>query len=223
MALAQLKNLVENFQELTKDLLAQNEKAEKILKEYKEKFNDVTDIENGLAEIKDDLVKLQIQATDKPQVIVFVGAVNSGKSSLINALLRGDPLPTSTGESTVCSFKISTTVEEEWSLQLDGKEKKYGDDFKKIMKACSKLGGSHGKATRKKLKITEKSVLQVNWPEKLCKSLPPNFVLYDTPGFGEDKEVFKALKESCKTADTIVAVMDTTVPSLEKVSKGKTA
>lgn len=36
MALAELKKLVENVKDLTKHLLSQNEKAEKILDEYKE-------------------------------------------------------------------------------------------------------------------------------------------------------------------------------------------
>lgn len=223
MALAELKKLAENLRDLTKDLLAQSETAEKILNEYKDKFTDVADIKNGLAEIKDELQKLQNQATDK-QVIVFVGAVDSGKSSLINALLRDDRLPTSTGESTVCSFKIATTVEDEWSLQLDGdKDKQYGDDFKKIMEACSKSAFPDSRAIREKLNITAKSVLQVNWPEKLCTSLPPNVVLYDTPGLGEDSEVLETLKEPCKTADIIVTVMETKTPSLQNVSKGKTS
>jgi len=47
--------------------------------------------------------------------------------------------------------------------------------------------------------------------------------LYDTPGFGEDSEVDEVLKESCKKADIIVAVMETKGPSLKNVSKGKTS
>ena len=111
MPLAELKKLVKNVKDLTKDLLAQNAIAEEILGKYKEKFNDVEDIEKGLAKIKKDLQKVQEQATDK-LVIEFVGAVDSGKSSLINALLRDDRIPTSCSESTVCSFKIVITEEE---------------------------------------------------------------------------------------------------------------
>lgn len=211
------------MKDLTKDIQAQNKKAEEILGKYKANFNDVEDIERGLAKIKTDLEKVQNQATDK-LVIEFVGAVDSGKSSLINALLREDRLPTAVGESTVCSFKIVITEDERWSLQLDGKdEKKYGEDFEEIKQLCSKMCHSKNRTKREDLEITAKSVLQVNWPQKLCKTLPQNVVLYDTPGFGEDAEVFEVLKESCKTADIIVAVMETKTPSLEKVSKGKPA
>lgn len=219
MALAELKKLVKNVKDLTKDLLAQNAIAEEILGKYKEKFNDVEDIEKGLAKIKEDLQKVQEQATDK-LVIQFVGAVDSGKSSLINALLREDRLPTSAGESTVCSFKIVTTEEEKWSIQLgEESEKKYGNDFEEIKQLCSQMCNSENRARREELRITAESVLQVNWPEKLCKTLPVNVVLYDTPGFGETKGVFEIVKESCKTANILVAVMETKTPSLVRISE----
>ena len=76
------------------------------------------------------------------------------------------------------------------------------------------------RAKREELKITAKSVIQLNWPKMLCKTLPENVVLYDTPGFGEDSEVFEVLKKSCKKADILVAVMETKTPSLQRVSKG---
>ena len=209
------------MKDFTQDLLEQNEKAEKILDKYRKKFNDVAEIEEDLAKIKKVLQKVQEEATEK-LVIEFVGAVDSGKSSLINALLREDRLPTACGESTVCSFKIVTTEEEEWSLQLDEKTKKKSEkDLEEIKQLCSKMCNSENRARREELKITAESVLQLNWPEKLCKKLPENVVLYDTPGFGEDSEVFDILKKSCETADILVAVMETKTPSLEKVSKGK--
>ena len=222
MGLEELKKLVENVKGLAKHLLDQHEKAEEILGEYKEKVNDVAEIEKGLAKMKTDLQNVQKQATEK-LVIEFVGAVNSGKSSLINALLREDRLPTACGESTVCSFKIVTTEEERWSIQLEGKkEKKYGEDFEEIKQLCSKMCNSNHRARRRELKITAKSVLQLNWPVKFCYTLPENVVLCDTPGFGEDTKVFDIVKESCKTANIIVAVMALTgSPLLEKVSKGK--
>ena len=74
---------------------------------------------------------------------------------------------------------------------------------------------------REKLNITAKSAIQLNWPKRECKTLPENIVLYDTPGFGEDSEVLEVLKKSCKTADILVAVMETKTPSLQRVSKGK--
>ena len=219
MGLEELKKLVENVKGLTKHLLDQNEKAAEILGRYKEKFNDVAEIEKGLAKVKKDLQEVQKDATEK-LVIEFVGAVNSGKSSLINALLREDRLPTACGESTVCSFKIVTTEEERWSIQLEGeKEKKYGEDFEEMKQLCSKMCNSKNRAKRKELKITAESVLQLNWPVKFCHTLPENIVLYDTPGFGEDEEVLEILKKSCKTANILVAVMATSNPSLVGVSK----
>ncbi|KAL9989161.1 hypothetical protein ACROYT_G003678 [Oculina patagonica] len=193
MALAELQKLIDSVRDLTGKLRAENDEVRMILDEYTERvlkstksFNIVGDIRHGLAEIKADLEILQEQATDQ-LVIKFVGSVNSGKSSLINALLREDCLPTTCGESTMCLFKICTTEEERWSVQRDGGKKRYGD--------------------------------HVNWPQKLCKTLPENVVLYDTPGFGEEIKVEQVVKNTCQTADIIVAVMDIMSPQLVAVSK----
>lgn len=227
MALAKLKELVKSVEDLTGELCTENVKVENILDEFTQRLlaptessNTVGNIKKGFDEIKTDLEIVQKQATDK-LVVTFVGTVNSGKSSLINALLREDRLPTTCGESTMCLFKISTTEEESWSVQLGGGEKLYGDHVEDIRQLYCKMADSKTRAKREKnkKKIKIDSVVQVNWPQKLCKTLPENVVLYDTPGFGENKEVTKVVEGSCQTADIIVAVMDTMSPQLVAVSK----
>lgn len=227
MALTKLKELVKGVNDLTGGLRTENVKVEKILDEFTQRLlaptkslNTVANIKTDLVDIKTDLEIVQKQATDK-LVIKFVGAVNSGKSSLINALLREDRLPTTCGESTMCLFKICTTEEGSWSVQIDGGEKRYGDHVEDIRQLYCKMADSKTRAKREKnkKKIKIDSVVQVNWPQKLCKTLPENIVLYDTPGVGENKEVAEVVEGSCKTADIIVAVMDTMSPQLVAVSK----
>ncbi len=227
MALAELQKLqkvIDSAKDLTGKLRAENDKVVTILDEYTERIlnptknsNTVGHIRNGLTGIKNDLDNVEKQATDE-LVIEFVGAENSGKSSLINAVLREDILPTSCGESTMCSFKICTTDEERWSVQKDGGEKSYGRDVEEVKKLYCKMSGSTIRERQREMAIKTESVVQVNWPQNLCATLPKRVVMYDTPGCSEDEKVANVVKESCKTADIIVAVMDTMSTSFREVS-----
>ena len=213
MGLEELNELVNGVKELTGKLRAENDDVNKTLSEYASQIKDcgtstVKDMKKELAEIEKDLLNLQKQATDK-MVIEFVGAVNSGKSSVINALLREDILPTASGDATKCSFKICTTNEESWSAQLNEGEKRYGKDVEEIKQLYCQMSDSTIREKQRALGIKRESVVQLNWPQTLCEKLPENVVLYDTPGIGVDKEVDKLVKNSCETADIIVPVMDT--------------
>ena len=221
MALAQLRELVNGVKVLTEKLFVENDKVTKILDEYPKRIKNcvtVADIKKDVEGIKRDLETVEKHATEK-LVITFVGAINSGKSSLINALLREDRLPTACGESTVCSFKICTTEEKSWSVHLDEKNKTWNEDeVEEIKQLFCKIADPESRAKRRELSINTKSVVQVNWPQTLCRTLPENVVLHDTPGFGKDPKVFKVVKKSCEETDVIVAVVDTMSPMLERVS-----
>lgn len=224
MALAELKELSNNVNALTVELRCENGKVKQIFDEFARRFpvpnkskNTIEAIKNGLAEIKADLEDLQKQATDKI-VIEFIGSVNAGKSSLINALLREAILPATCEESTMCSFKICTAKEETWSAQKDGGVNIYEKDVDEIKKLYCKMADSTNREKQKKLNINTESLVQVNWPQKLCQTLPENVILYDTPGIGNDKKVSDLIEKSCRTADIIVAVIDAMSPLLTPVS-----
>ena len=220
MGLEELNGLVNGVKELTGKLRAEKDDVNKTLSEYTNQIEDcgTSTVADELEAIEEDLSNLQKQATNK-MVVEFVGAINSGKSSLINALLREDILPTSCGESSVCSVKICTTNEERWSVQLNKEEKRYGEDVEEIKQLYCQMSDSTNREKQKARGIKTESVVQVNWPQTLCEKLPENVVLYDTPGIGNDEEVTKLVKSSCKTADIIVAVMDSMYPSFLEVSE----
>ena len=166
-----------------------------------------------VVELKDELKK----AVSEDIAIVFVGRTSSGKSSLINALLRESRLPVKKAQTTMCKIQVRPTAETEWSVEMLGCEKPV---FSKMSKEDVKalLSKMSNAAEREKLNIDSHSVIQVNWPRHLC-TLPENIVLIDTPGCSESTDGNKVVLDCCKEADILVGVMDFMSPSIEFVRK----
>ena len=186
-----------------------------------EEFNKST---TCLEEIVKELEAVQEKDASKEIVIQFVGATSSGKSSLINTLLRSNRLPLAPMQTTMCSIKVCTTKEKEWSVTTTGVKGETAclsktRDEKAINRLLSQMSGKRHSDERENLNICAGSVVQVNWPEHLCPVLPLNVALVDTPGFGEKEEWDKVVTESSRKADIIVAVMDAMSPSALTVSK----
>ena len=175
-------------------------------------------IEEQLQEIQEDLKRIQKKASDKV-VIEFVGATSSGKSTLLNALTREERLPAGFAETTMCLIEVYTTDDEEWSVKVNDKtlsDIKKKEDIKYLLTAMS---DENVRRERSDLKINEGTVVRVGWPKSLGRQLPENVVLVDSPGYGEDENCDKIVKDSCQKADIIVAVMDSMSPSKSHVSK----
>lgn len=189
-----------------------------------EEWKDLNELKEGLKKIQAQLRDVKGKAASEKILIKFVGATSSGKSSVINALLQSRRLPVGFMQTTMCSFKVCIVEEKEWSVTV---KRENGDivpqsspeneeDLKNLL---SNMSGKKHANDRKEKGIGTRSVVQVNWPQHLCKVLPPDIVLFDTPGFGEDVESDKVITESCKKADIIVAVMDVMSPSKAAVAE----
>ena len=207
-----LQELKENNQELCKRYLQSLRQDLATPDECKS----VRDIEKQLPEIQGDLDRIQRKASDRI-VIEFVGATNSGKSTLINALAREECLPTECVETTMCLIEIHITNDEKWSVEVNGKALSDIMDMKHIKDLLSAMSGEED--SRNKWNINEESVVRVGWPKKFTTQLPENVVLVDSPGCGENKNCSQIVKNTCQQADIIVAVMDSMSPSKENVSK----
>ena len=230
----QFLEAVEKVTKLTIPLQKVIENVEAICEKYRgllreegatpEECDKLRQLSERLAKIKDDLENVREKEASKEIVIEFVGATSSGKSSLINAILRERRLPVGFMQTTMCTIKVCTTEDDEWSIDKigengDKKRLSNGNDDKTVRDLLSKMSGQKNEQLRGKKDIGPRTIIQVNWPVSKCNELPRNVVLCDTPGFGENDEDIEVVTQSCKKADIIVAVMDSMSPSRGRVSE----
>ena len=115
--------LTEEVKKLTKPLHEDTEKITNILKKYEEilneegatfkEYDELSELSQTLTKVKTDLRNVREKETSKDIVIQFVGKTSSGKSSLINALLRESRLPVGFMRTTMCSTTVCCTEESE--------------------------------------------------------------------------------------------------------------
>lgn len=176
--------------------------------------------QNGLKQIVDTLEEDLKTAKSEDVTIVFVGQTSTGKSSLINALLRDDRLPTGPFTSTMCIFEVRPTDKKLWSVidTVSGTILTETMNKEEVKKYLDALADEKTVRERGEQNVNSESVMQVNWPSYLCK-LPEDIVLVDTPGIKENEAYDRAVANSCKKADLIVAVVDLMSPSIENVAE----
>lgn len=218
---------------LTTKLKGENDKIKQICTEFSlglrkelatpEECENFSQLNERLAEVQSELANVQEKQDTDKILIAFVGATSSGKSSLINALLQERRLPVGFLQTTMCSIKVCTTEQKEWSVSVttkDGEKQLLSQttNEKAIKDLLSEMSGEEYSGERKKLGINTCSIVQVNWPRHLCEELPLNVVLLNTPGFEEDEESIEVVTKSCREADIIVDVMDAMSPSQAAVS-----
>ena len=226
--------VAERVTNLTKKLEGETDTIEQICKSYLEllqeegakpkEWEDFNELTKCLKKVQAELRNVQEKAASEEILIKFAGATSSGKSSLINALLRSRRVPVGFMQTTMCSIKVCTTEKEEWSVTVTNENGETeclssSKSEKEVRDLLSNMSGKNHADKREEMRIGTRSVVQVNWPKHLCNVLPLNVVLFDTPGLGEDFESDKVVTESCREADIIVAVMDVMSPSKATVSK----
>ena len=217
------RELVNKVQCLTKALKEGEEVCDEYFKKYGSEHLLTSDTtkqpQNDLKQMVDALEENLQTAVSDDVTIVFVGRTSSGKSSLINALLRDDRLPTGSYTSTMCIFKVRPTHDKLWSVidTGNGTILSKGRDKEQVKKYLDALVDKDSKKKREKENISCDSVIQVNWPRDLC-NLPEDIVLVDTPGLEESVETSKATANIRTKADLIVGVMNLESPSVENVS-----
>ena len=226
--------LGEKVKKLTESLQKDTKNVEDTLTQFKEtlskeettskEWDELRELSESLSKAMDELGNVRKKAASKDIAIEFVGATNSGKSSVINALLRERRLPVGFMQTTMCSIRVCVKEIKEWSVEKigkDGEEEFLSEaiEEKALENLLSKMSGLKNEKLRKEEGIDLHTTVQINWPKEKCRKLPENVILCDTPGFGESEEDIQLVTERCKKADIIVAVMDSTSPSRGRVSK----
>ena len=210
--------LSNKIQSLTEALKEVEEISDECHKKYNNKhlLESETTTQRDLKQMAFTMKEL-LKAVAEDITIVFVGRTGSGKSSLINALLRDDLLPTGRCFTTMCTFEVRPTPDEMWSVKDTDTETILSKikDKEEVKKFLDALVNEKTKEEREKQNINCDSVILVNWPRD-SGSLPEDIVLVDTPFLEENHHHF--VFNYCKKADMIVAVMDFSAPSLSDVS-----
>ena len=206
-------------QQISKDIEKANDKLKQIIEEYSDDRGG--ELLGDLQKIKEELINLKEKAAGE-LIVQFVGATGSGKSSLINCLLRDDRLPVDELECTISSIRVCTTPGSKWSVKVNGKELEKGDDKQHVKWLLNETGDEAAKEQQKCLEITKESVVEFFWPNYLCTTLPDNVVLVDSPGYMENPLSSEVVTASGKKADIIVAVMRMGVPTPQPVSSAYT-
>ena len=156
--------LREEVEKLTKLLQKDTEKVEDISKQFEEtlseeekKFKECADLGilcQSLTKEMTELRNVREKLASKDIVIEFVGTTNSGKSSVINALLRERRVPVGFMQTTMCSIRVRVTENREWSVEKIGKdgEKKLLSEAieeKALENLLSKMSGLENEKLRK--------------------------------------------------------------------------
>ena len=207
----------EFFQRISTELENENEELKRIVETYSDDPDKKLLVHVDLQNIKKELIYFKEKSSGK-LIVQFVGITSTGKSSLINCLLRDDRLPVNMLPCTISSIHVSTTPDSKWSVKVDGKELENGDEKERVKKLLKKMGDEATKKQQDNLKITKESVVEFFGPKHLCTRLPDNVVLVDLPGYVENPISTKVVTDSCQKADIIVAVMRIDVPTPEPVS-----
>ena len=153
--------------------------------------------------------------SQKPRVtkIGLIGATNSGKSTTLNALLRGRFLPTSSGSTTaqVLCIKHNPSIPdgELHDLTQDRESKLLASGIKNIYSKLDELNKSRRAAGNTTGNVSSSKLeLQVRIPF-LCQQQEVNLEFYDTPGTSEDDEsqIYKDARQVQDNMERLILVL----------------
>ncbi|XP_030678710.1 mitofusin-1-like [Nomascus leucogenys] len=167
---------------------------------------------------EDDLVEMQ-GYKDKLSIIgevlsrrhmkvAFFGRTSTGKSSVINAMLWNEVLPSGTGPTTNCFLSVEGTDGDKAYLMTEG------SDEKKSMKTVNQL--AHALHMDRDLEAGR--LVRVFWPKAKCALLRDDLVLVDSPGTDVTTELDSWIDKFCLDADVFVLVAnsESTLMNTEK-------
>ena len=130
--------------------------------------------------------------------VVFFGQNSSGKSTVINALLRNKILPMSFGHTTSCFCSVRGVASSEGYVLVPGSEEKKSVEVVQTLVS----------ATNKEDCLPESSVLEVYWPKSKCALLQEDVELVDSPGYSLTDSLDECINQSCLDADVFVLVAE---------------
>ncbi|CAG0878986.1 unnamed protein product [Darwinula stevensoni] len=136
----------------------------------------------------------EVLARDNMKV-AFFGRTSNGKSTVINAMLHANILPSGIGHTTNCFCQVvGTDSEEAFLLTEESKEKHSVESVSQLAHAlCHE-------------RLSEKALVEIHWPKKKCPLLRHEVVLVDSPGIDVSTNTDEWIDRHCLDADVFVLV-----------------
>ena len=153
-------------------------------------------------EIRNEINDTLEQLTTGEYRVAVIGEFKRGKSSLINALLGTEILPTDILPATAVVNKIVYNTEQKIEINyLNGKHEE--TSIENLKDFSTKLD------EKKAATVREIKEIVVHYPSIIGQE---NIVLYDTPGLNDDELMTKKTIEILDEIDTAIVVISATMP-----------
>ena len=153
-------------------------------------------------EIRNEINDTLEQLTTGEYRVAVIGEFKRGKSSLINALLGTEILPTDILPATAVVNKIVYDTEQKIEINyLNGKHEE--TSIENLKDFATKLD------EKKAATVREIKEIVVHYPSIIGQE---NIVLYDTPGLNDDELMTKKTIEILDEIDTAIVVISATMP-----------
>ncbi|XP_028259140.1 mitofusin-1-like [Parambassis ranga] len=140
--------------------------------------------------------------------VAFFGRTSSGKSTVINAMMKDRVLPSGIGHTTNCFLSVEGTDDDKAYLKTEGSEEE--QSIKTINQLAHALHMDESLDTG--------CLVHVFWPKTKCALLRDDLVLVDSPGTDVTSELDSWIDKFCLDADVFVLVAnsESTLMNTEK-------
>jgi len=130
--------------------------------------------------------------------VAFFGRTSNGKSSVVNAMLKGKFLPSGIGHTTNCFVQVEGTDQSEAYIITEDKP-----DVKQSVQSLSHLASALSK-----VKLDSNSLIRICWPKNKCRLLRDDVIFVDSPGIDLSPDMDCWIDKFCLDADVFVLVVN---------------
>ncbi|KAH0955083.1 hypothetical protein HN011_006102 [Eciton burchellii] len=129
--------------------------------------------------------------------VAFFGTTSNGKSTVINAMLRNDILPSGIGHTTNCFLQVEASDNgESYLVTEDSTEKQPVQSVGQLAHALCKE------------KLCHNHLVRIFWPKDKCSLLRDDVVFVDSPGVSVTPNLDEWIDKHCLDADVFVFVLN---------------
>jgi len=155
------------------------------------KSDDAVQVEGYVAKVR----AIQNVLIRNHMKVALFGRTSNGKSSVINAMLGKEILPSGIGHTTNCFVQVEGSNSGESYLVKEGSNEKQN------VKSVGQLANALCKE-----KLGESQLVHIYWPKDKCLLLRHDVVFVDSPGSDMSRNLDKWIGKYCQDADVFIFV-----------------